>query len=110
MEEKKQAQNEQNAQKKYSYEELNHIAGDLLRQRNELMSRVESMQEALDNRDFQYTAYYIDSLFKVMEHPEMYKTEFVDKASGILESMLTKLGNSLNPENGTKNSTDSEAE
>lgn len=78
MEEKKQAQ-------RLSYEKLNELAKELginyqkLQQAYEgLKKRYDEALEALDDRAFQYNAFFLDRLFKVVEHPEMYKPEFVD--------------------------------
>lgn len=85
MEEK--TQNGQKAQK-YTYEQLNSIAGQLLNENRELKARMGQMQDALDSREFQYSAFLLESLFKVVEHPEMYKSEFVDKATAKIEEYL----------------------
>ena len=73
-------ENKQKEQKKLTYEELQRTAGDLYQQNQKMLRQIQQMQEALQNRDFDYTSFILSMLFKVMDHPEMYDTEFVDWA------------------------------
>lgn len=86
MEEKKQNQPQQ---KKLSYEELSKAASELHVQYQKLMAEYQKALEALRNRDFDYTSFFLQMLFKVMDHPEMYKDEFVKWASDNIEAALT---------------------
>lgn len=85
MEEKKQKEE----QKKLSYEELEKIASDLHVQYQKLMAEYQKCLNALNSRDFEYTSFFLGSLFRVMDHPEMYKDEFVKWASENIEAALT---------------------
>ena len=82
MEEKK------NKQEKLSYEDLQKVAGDLSQQNQKMYQRIMEMQRALESRDFDYTSFFLSMLFKVMEHPEMYRDDFVSWASGKIEDAL----------------------
>ena len=58
---------------------------------------------ALQARDFDYMSFFLSMLFKVMEHPEMYKEEFVDWASKNIEATLVAFQDSMKePENEEK--------
>ena len=85
MEENKQKQEEP---KKLSYEELQRMAGDLYQQNQKMLQQIRQMQDALERRDFDYTSFFLSMLFKVMEHPEMYKPEFVDWTAEHIQSAL----------------------
>ena len=82
MEEKK------NKQEKLSYEDLQKVAGDLSQQNQKMYQRIMEMQRALESRDFDYTSFFLSMLFKVMEHPEMYRDDFVSWASKKIEDAL----------------------
>ncbi len=74
--------------KKLTYEELNKVASDLHVQYQKLAAEYNKAMEALRNRDFDYTSFFVQMLFKVMEHPEMYSEEFVKWASKNIEDAL----------------------
>lgn len=92
MEEKKNVA--QTAPKKLSYEELQKVAGDLSMQYQKLQAEYQRAVEALNRRDFDYTSFFLSMLFKVMEHPEMYKDEFVKWCSENIEGALTAFAQS----------------
>ena len=81
MEEKKQ-------QEKLTYEELKQKFGDLFGQYQKLSAEYQRAVQALNNRDFDYTSFFLSMLFKVMEHPEMYSDEFVSWTSKHIEDAL----------------------
>ena len=84
MEEKK-----KNGQpEKLSYNELAKEFGDLHLQYQKLVAEYRKAMEALNNRDFDYTSFFLSMLFKVMEHPEMYNEEFVTWTSKHIEDAL----------------------
>lgn len=74
--------------KKLSYDELNQVASDLHVQYQKLMTEYRKVTEALSNRDFEYTTAYLQMLFKVVEHPEMYRETFVDHTTTEIETLL----------------------
>ena len=82
MEEKK------NTPKKLSYEELNRAAGDLYHQNQQLIARMKQMEEALADSEFNRMSFLISMLFKVVEHSEMYKPEFVAWSVDTIEQSL----------------------
>lgn len=84
MEEK----NKNQQPKKLSYEELSKAASELHVQYQKLVAEYQKAMEALQNRDFDYTSFFLQMLFKVMEHPEMYTDEFVKWASTNIEAAL----------------------
>lgn len=87
---------------KLSYEELNKAASELHMQYQKLSAEYQKAMEALRNRDFDYTSVFMQMLFKVMEHPEMYTDKFVKWASENIEAALTSFAESFkqseNPE------------
>lgn len=95
MEEKKE-------QKKLTYEELEKVAGDLSQQNQKMYQRIRQLQEALENRNFDYTSFFLSMLFKVMEHPEMYKGDFVDWCAENIQSSLTAFAEASQPEEEKK--------
>lgn len=97
MEEKK--KNEQ--PEKLSYDELKQRFGDLFGQYQKLSAEYQRAMQALNNRDFDYTSFFLSMLFKVMEHPEMYNEEFVSWTSKHIEDALYAFDNAMKqqPEN-----------
>lgn len=96
MEEKKKA----GQQEKLSYDELKQRFGDLFGQYQKLSAEYQRAMEALNNRDFDYTSFFLSMLFKVMEHPEMYSEEFVSWTSKHIEDALYAFDNAMKqPEN-----------
>ena len=76
-------------QGKLTYEQLNKIAADLSAQNQQLVERVKQLSSALEHRDFDYTSFFLSMLFKVLEHPDMYKDAFVKWCSENIEAALT---------------------
>lgn len=91
MEEKK-----KNGQpEKLSYDELKQRFGDLFGQYQKLSAEYQRAMEALNNRDFDYTSFFLSMLFKVIEHPEMYSEKFVSWASKHIEDALYAFDNAM---------------
>lgn len=88
---------EKKKQEKLSYDQLQKTAGDLYQQNQLLLQRLNQMQQALESKDFDYTSFFVSMLFKVMEHPEMYRDEFVKWASEQIESALTAFSKAAEP-------------
>ena len=74
---------------KMSYEELAKTASELHIQYQKLMAQYQKAMEALNNREFDYISFFLSMLFKVMEHPNMYKTEFIKWTQTNIEHILT---------------------
>lgn len=87
---------EEKTNKKLSYEELSKAASDLHVQYQKLVAEYQKAMEALRNRDFDYTSFFLQMLFKVMDHPEMYKDTFVEWCAGNIEGALMSFYNSMN--------------
>lgn len=98
MEEKKKA----GQPEKLSYEELAKNFGDLHLQYQKLVAEYRKAMEALNNRDFDYTSFFLSMLFKVMEHPEMYNEEFVSWTSKHIEDALYAFDNAMKQQPGSK--------
>ena len=73
---------------KLTYEQLASKFGELSLQYQKLVAEYQKAMEALRNRDFDYTSFFLSMLFKVMEHPEMYNEEFVQWAGKHIEDAL----------------------
>lgn len=91
MEEKKKA----GQPEKLSYEELAKNFGELHLQYQKLVAEYRKAMEALNNRDFDYTSFFLSMLFKVMEHPEMYTDEFVTWTVKHIEDALYSFDNAM---------------
>lgn len=74
--------------KKLSYEELNKAASNLHIQYQKLYAEYQKAMQALSDRSFEYTSFFLSMLFKVMEHPEMYSEEFTKWCAGNIEASL----------------------
>ena len=96
MEEKK--QNAQGAPKKLSYEELAQAASDLQMSNQKLYARVQQLQEALEHREFEFTSFVLNALFKVVEHAEMYPADFLEKCIGNIVGAITEIIESNKPQ------------
>ena len=99
---------EKEKNQKLSYEELSKAASDLHMQYQKLFAEYQKAMEALRNRDFDYTSFFLSALFRVMEHPEMYKEEFVQWAATNIENALTTF--SENMQAGEKTEQDASGE
>lgn len=99
MEEKKKA----GQQEKLSYEELAKNFGELHLQYQKLAAEYRKAMEALNNRDFDYTSFFLSMLFKVMDHPEMYSDKFVEWTGKHIEDALYSFDSAMrqNPEEKT---------
>ena len=83
MEEKKQNENQ-----KLSYEKLSEVASELHVNYQKAIAQIQQYRDALDKLSFNRTAFLLDSLFKVMDHPEMYNDDFVNWATKNIETAL----------------------
>lgn len=81
--------------KKLTYEQLSKALNDIHLQYNKLMAEYQKAMEALRNRDFDYTSFFLTMLFKVMDHPDMYNKEFVSWCSASIEAALTSFSDSM---------------
>jgi hypothetical protein len=81
-------------EKKLSYEELSKNFGNLYEDYQKLMREYRGAIEALNNID--YNNFFLQSAFRVMEHPEMYSPDFVTLISGRIEYVMTKFVSAMN--------------
>lgn len=74
--------------KKLSYEELSQAASNLHVQYQKLLAEYKKAVNALNDRSFEYTSFFLSMLFKVLEHPEMYSEEFTKWCATNIEASL----------------------
>lgn len=91
-----------NKQEKLSYEKLNQMAGDLYQQNQQLIARMKQMQAALDESEFNRQSFFLSMLFKVVEHSDRYKSDFVVWCVENIESALTSFADGLSSEEEKK--------
>jgi len=90
---------EENKEKKeLTYEELKQVASDLHVQNQKMSAYIQKMQAALDDQMFNQTSFFVSMLFKVLEHPEMHKQEFVDWAVEKVEIALRSFDQAIEGE------------
>ena len=75
-------------QKKLSYEDLQQKFGELYTSYQKAVDYIKKLESAMNEQTFNQTSFFISMLFKVMEHPEMYSTDFVAWATESIESAL----------------------
>lgn len=90
MEVKKQVKDQ-----KLSYEELSRAASELHVNYQKLQQKYVEAMEALRNRDFEYTSFFLQMLFKVLDHPEQYTQDFVDWSVKNIEGALQSFADSM---------------
>lgn len=81
--------------KKLTYEELSKALSDVHVSYQKLMAEYRKAVEALQSRDFDYTSFFLQMLFKVVDHPEMYKDEFVKWCVENIQDALTSFAESI---------------
>ena len=86
---------------KLSYEELAKNFGELHLQYQKLYAQYQKAVEALNNKDFDYTSFFLSMLFKVMEHPEMYASDFVAWTAQHIQDALYAFDQAMKPEDKT---------
>lgn len=84
-----------NKENRLSYDELNKVASELHQNYQKLMGEYRKALEALNRRDFEYTSFFLQMLFKVTEHPELYRDEFVKWAVENIEGALTSFAENM---------------
>ncbi len=89
---------EANKNKKLTYDQLTKAFGDLHQNYQKLAAEYQKAMEALRNRDFDVTAFFLTQLFKVMDHPDMYKQEFVQWCADSIQAALTTFSESMKEE------------
>lgn len=81
--------------KKLTYEELSKVASDLHVQYQKLMAEYKKALAALESREFDSISFLLHSLFKVLDHPELFKDEFVKWSIENIQGALTSFAENL---------------
>jgi len=91
MEEKEKKQEN----KQLTYDELKQAAGNLDQRYQKLLAEYQKAVQLLNNRDFDYMSFFLQMLFKVMDHAELYTDEFTKWTSGNIQNILTSFAANL---------------
>lgn len=94
MEEKK-VKKEQEKNQKLSYEELSQKFADLYQNYQRLMAEYRKAMDSMNDKSFEYNAFFLNMLFKVIENPGRFHSNFVKWAGQNIEGALTTLGENL---------------
>lgn len=97
-------------QKKLTYEELSQKFGELYTQYQKAIGHIQKLEASLNENTFNQTSFFISMLFKVMEHPEMYKEDFVSWSAENIESALRSFAAVFQPEEDAKDEEEKPAE
>lgn len=71
-----------------TFDQLKQYYGELSQRYQQLAAQNEQMQQALQNREFDYMSFYLSMLFKVVEHIEFYNQDFTDFCLKEIEDAL----------------------
>lgn len=102
MEEKK-TKNEEKPQA-ISDEQIKVYYDELMQRYRAAVKHIEELEAALSDRSFEMTSFTLNSLFRVMEHPNRYEDKFVNWVSKNIQGYITSLIESMTrkPEEGNK--------
>ena len=104
MEEKKNVANN-----KPTYDELLQKANEVFAANQKMQKYINELQSALEEKDFNYTSFFLSMLFKVVEHPQMYRKEFCEWCVNNIESALIAFSEQMKSQN-TEDTKSNEAE
>lgn len=79
---------EKKKQEKLTYEQLNEAMGDMSIQYQKAVSYIRKLEESLEKLQFNRAAFLLESLFKVMDHAELYDEEFVTWAKENIQEAI----------------------
>jgi len=96
-----------NANKPLSYEELKAAFNDLSMQYQKLVGQYQQALRTING--FDSTSFILNAMFKVMEHPELYKDGFVGWVAENIEGALTTLAQNINASSEEKEESKDEA-
>ena len=82
---------------KLSYDELRMRMGQMQQDLRQATMQLRQADEYISSLQTQNLFSYMSFLFKVMEHPEMYKEEFLDLCVEDIVSLMTNLHEIMNP-------------
>ncbi len=94
--------------RKLTYDELNKAFADLHQQYQRLASEYRKAMDALGSRDFEYTSFFLQALFRVLDHPDRYGDKFVDWCVKNIEAALTGFAESAKPQNAAEKKDETE--
>lgn len=97
---------EEKKNKKLSYDELNKMFSELHLQYQKLAAEYQKAMQALHDRDFDYTSFFLQMLFKVVDHPEQYSKEFVGWTVKNIEGALTSFADNFKQQEENKDTKD----
>jgi len=83
-------------EQRVSYEQLKDIASNLHVQNQRLAHENEQMRKALENREFDYSSFFLSMLFKVLEHPNRYDDKFIHWCTNRIKSALISFDEAAN--------------
>lgn len=84
-----------------TYEQLKQKFGELYAQYEKATQYIQQLQSALNSSNLEQISFYLSSLFRVVEHPEMYSDSFVKLATTDIEKLLTSFSNNLAKDEGS---------
>lgn len=82
---------------RYTYEQLNHIAGELSAQNSELRSRLAEAERYIDAAQTANVFKYLEALQRVIDGSVMYSDEFVGSCADRVDRIITALDALLMP-------------
>ena len=93
MEAKEPKQDQPVQEPKMSYDDMKKALNQMYNDYTKLSNQYRGAVQALNNIDS--TSFFLQAAFRVMEHAEMYSTEFVETMSRKIEFVLTKFVGAL---------------
>lgn len=97
-------------QAKLSYEELQQKFGDLFTQYQKATSYIAKLEAAMDEHQFAHMNFFVNMLFKVMDHHEMYTQDFVKWSAANIEQILTGFAESMAEQSVSDNNVETKEE
>ena len=108
---------EKKTTKKPTYEELVQKFNDIAAANQKMQSFLEKQREyidqlerALDDKSFSSASFFLTALFKVVEHPDMYRPDFVKWSVENIESALIAFSENSGGDKEEKNKDNEKAE
>lgn len=97
MEETTKTQEAQQEPKKLTYEEISQKFNDLYIQYQKLSKMYQQAMAAVQDKGFEAMSFYLQMLFKVMEHPNRYPEKFINWTVGNIQKLIIDLDAFVNP-------------
>ena len=95
MEENKEKQEKNQQPQPLTYEELKEKLADVYGNYQRLTVEYRKLMDTLNDKAFEYNAFFVNMLFKVIEHPGRFKEKFVKWASENIEGALLSFSENL---------------